>query len=835
MPRAMTRATVGFWCIVLCAALGWQASAPSRWFADPISLRDLITLLERAGANTIARANAVDVAHAQYEQAWSALRSGALGRFESSTAGVPQSLVGVDAERLRVVVPQWQALCASRDRIESALFESVKRAADATEHNAIDAARAARRRAVLRADVQFDPPTLARLVDIDDVLWSLAAVNWGAQDADVRQDCTEALQRLESGTPMFEARSRAFGDAVLRYASDSRNKPLSDDAKEDEARVRDWMNGRRAAFEEAFDQVSQEEAAILFTNSKHLAAVEAAITPLPRSVQMAVRDGYLEVAHPTIRTQASLGVQACAARTIRAKSLSTGSRAVVRQLLFEWALQDRRLGDALVKLDISLHTPARYLLIPDGARLQPELDPQWQALEERRASGARVVIKQMQEMLSAAERAAFDGGLTGEQDVHFVSSDVVSLDEASAKGPDASVEPPSRPTMPEPEGRDVGRIPMTRPMGTEWISCIAAALQADSGAREVLGSLHSDYVNEWEQRLKDRLKALEDGSREDAMRSEEEVEQRMEVARMLALEQRALDEGLLTDASFALLKAGDEPILELMRMARLCGEPQWGIDTVFDRQSGGEENCNVPLIVLSVGLDHDALLRAAHVIESERPALESSAEKFRAMQERYWIWKMQAPILWQRGSQLSDPARWGALQRQLNAREAQLMAEGSAAARAKAAAQRHALESVLLVIPVAARPVVEARFLRAAYPSAFSTTEAAASAIQRALGVGGLTEGQRVALATARDAFERERAELTARLLALVSDEGAGGATGGDAAALAAALEARVMAIGQVTSKRDAACARAIQAVCDALTAAQLQQIELKCAATAQR
>jgi hypothetical protein len=101
--------------------------------------------------------------------------------------------------------------------------------------------------------------------------------------------------------------------------------------------------------------------------------------------------------------------------------------------------------------------------------------------------------------------------------------------------------------------------------------------------------------------------------------------------------------------------------------------------------------------------------------------------------------------------------------------------------------------------------------------------------------VGGLTEGQRVALATARDAFERERAELTARLLALVSDEGAGGATGGDAAALAAALEARVMAIGQVTSKRDAACVRAIQAVCDALTTAQRQQIELKCAATAQR
>jgi len=255
---------------------------------------------------------------------------------------------------------------------------------------------------------------------------------------------------------------------------------------------------------------------------------------------------------------------------------------------------------------------------------------------------------------------------------------------------------------------------------------------------------------------------------------------------------------------------------------------------VFDRQSGGEENCNVPLIVLSVGLDHDVLLRAAHVIESERVALETSAAKFAAVQERYWIWRMQAPILWQRGSQLTDHGRWGAMQRQLNAREEQLMAEGRAAAKAKAAAQRHALESVLLVIPVAARPVVEARFLRSAYPSAFSTTEAAAIAIRKALQLDGLTEGQRVALAVARDTFEEQRASLTARLLALLSEESVIKAEGMDAGSVAAALQERVLAIEQVTVKRDNACMQALDAVCKALSAAQLQQIDMKCAARPQ-
>jgi hypothetical protein len=159
------------------------------------------------------------------------------------------------------------------------------------------------------------------------------------------------------------------------------------------------------------------------------------------------------------------------------------------------------------------------------------------------------------------------------------------------------------------------------------------------------------------------------------------------------------------------------------------------------------------------------------------------------------------------------------------------MADGRSAARAKAAAQRHALESVLLVLPVALRPVVEARFLRMAYPSAFSTTEAAAVAIRKALQIEGLTEGQRVALAVARDAFEADRATLTAQLLALVSEEGVVPKGGTDPVSMAAALQARVVAIGQVTLKRDEACARAIAAVCKALTAAQQQQIDIQCVA----
>ncbi|MFM7480649.1 MAG: hypothetical protein ACKO4V_05910 [Planctomycetota bacterium] len=833
MLRAVSRVSLCLWCICLMAALGWQSSPP-RWFGDSISLGDLITLLERAGAGEVARTAAVDAAHAQYEQAWRTLRSGIVGRFELANADVSRSMVGVDVERLRSIVPQWEAICTSRDRIESALFDAVQRAANAGERDAVASARAARRRVVLGADVQIDPPTLTRLVDFHEILWTLPTLNWGAQDSAVRQACRAEIHKSEGKLGWFEGRSRAFGEGVLQYAGDPRNKPLPDDAREDEARVREWMNGRRAAFEEAFDGVSRQEAKILQDSSRLLAAVEVAIKSLPISVQIGMRDGYLQVAHPAVRTAHSLGVQGCAARAIRAKSLSDSSRATIRRLLVDWFVQDRRLMDALMTMDISLQTPARYVLIPDGSRLQPEMDPRWQALEDRRTTAAQIVTNQMQGMLSNAERGAFDVALAPEQDVFFLSPDVVSLDAAADKASEAVAKAATRPTMPEPEGRDVARVPIVRPMGSEWISCIAAALQADAASSEVLETLHRDYVGEWEHRLKERVRTLEDATRAEVMRSEEEVEQRMEDARLLALEQRALDEGLLTDASVTLLKRGDEPIVELMRIARLCGEPQWGIDAVFDRQSGGEENCNVPLIVLSVGLDHDVLLRAAHVIESERVALETSAAKFAAVQERYWTWRMQAPILWQRGSQLTDPGRWGAMQRQLNAREEQLMAEGRAAAKAKAAAQRHALESVLLVIPVAARPVVEARFLRSAYPSAFSTTEAAAIAIRKALQLDGLTEGQRVALAVARDTFEEQRASLTARLLALLSEESVIKAEGMDAGSVAAALQERVLAIEQVTVKRDNACMQALDAVCKALSAAQLQQIDMKCAARPQ-
>jgi hypothetical protein len=830
MRRAVVRGSVGLWCAMLSAALGWQSGQP-RWFLGPISLRDLSALLERAGATEVARAPALAAAHAQYEQAWKTLESTSIARFQSSNADVPRSMVGVDGDRLRSIVPNWQAICASRDRIELALFSAVQRAADASEHRAVEAARVARRRAVVCADAPLDPPTTARLIDFNELLWTLPGLDWSAQDPGVRQLCADEVRRFGGNLSWFEARARAFGEGVLQYASDSRNKPLPDEAKEDEARTREWMSGRRAAFEDAFDGVSRQEVGILFENGKALTGVESALTSLPRSVQRGVRDGYLQVAHPAIRTQASLNVQAFASRAIRAKSLSDSARATLRQLVIDWSTQDRRLTDALIQLDLSLQTPSRYLLIPDGAQVRPEQDPTWIALEDRRTAAAKVVMNQMREMLSRAERESVDAALPAEQDVHFVSADVVSLDVVAGHSVAAVVEVPTRPTMPEPEGRDVARIPLTRPLGPEWASCIAAALQADASAREVLTTLFSEYGREWEQRLAERVKTLEESTVEGAMRSEEEVEQRMEAGRLLELEQRALDEGLLTDASVAMLKRGDEPIVELMRIARICGEPQWGIDTVFDRQSGGEENCNVPLIVLSVGLDHDVLLRAAHVIESERVALESSASMFRVIQERYWIWKMQAPILWQRGSQLSDPARWGAMQRQLDAQEEQLMADGRSAARAKAAAQRHALESVLLVLPVALRPVVEARFLRMAYPSAFSTTEAAAVAIRKALQIESLTEGQRVALAVARDAFEADRATLTAQLLALVSEEGVVPKGGTDPVSMAAALQARVVAIGQVTLKRDEACARAIAAVCKALTAAQQQQIDIQCVA----
>jgi len=833
--RAWSRVSLGLWCVFLGAALGWQ-SVPARWFAEPISQRDLVILLERSGAGEVARSAAVDTAYAQYEQASRTLQNGIVSRFELSNADVPRSMVGVDAERLRSVVPQWQAICASRDRIEAALFDAVQRAADATERSAVEAARASRRRSLLRADVQNDPPTLTRLVDFHELLWALPSLNWAAQEPTVRQACTAEIRKNDRNLSHFERRSRAFGEGVIQYAGDPRNKPLPEDAKDDEARVREWMNGRRAAFEEALDGVSRQEASILGDNSKLLAAVEVATASLPISLRGGVRDGYLQVAHPAIRTPFALGVQACAERAIRAKSLTDveASRATIRQLFLDWSVQDRRLTDALMKLDISLHTPARYALIPDGARLQPEMEPQWRALEDQRTAAAQIVMNQMKGMLSAAERGAFESALPPEQDVHFLSADVLSLDAAAVEAPKAVAQVPVRPTMPEPEGRDVARVPITRPMGSEWVSCIAAALQADAASVEVLETLHLDYIGEWEQRLKERVKMLEDATRDEVMRSEEEVEQRMEEARLLALEQRALDEGLLTDASVALLRRGDESIVELLRIARLCGVPQWGLDTVFDRQSGGEENCNVPLIVLSVGLDHDALLRAAHVIESERVALETSAAKLSALQERYWIWKMQGPILWQRGSQLTDPGRWGAMERQLKVREEQLMTEGRAAARAKAKAQRHALESVLLVIPAAARPVVEARFLRSAYPSAFSTTEAAAVAIRKALQIEGLTEGQRVALAVARDTFEEQRATLTARLLALVSEESVVGMDGTDTASVTAALQMRVLAIEQVTIKRDQACQQALDAVCKALTAEQLRQIDVKCAARPQ-
>lgn len=832
MPRAVSRALLGLWCLCLSATVGWQSPVP-QWFVDPISLGDLITLLERSGASGVARTPAVQAAHAQYEQAWRTLRSGSMGRFESASADVPRSMVGVDAERLRSVVPQWQALCASRDRIESALFDGVHRAADAAERDAVDAARAARRRTVLRLDVQLDPPTLTRLVDFRDLLWAIPTLDWGAQDPKMRQSCAEEMRKSDRNLLRWlEGRSTACGVGVLQYAADPRSKPLSDDAKEDEARVREWMNGHRAAFEEAFAEVSRQEAGYLRANSGLLGAVESVTKPLPVSVQNSVREAYLQVAHPEIRTSTSLGVQSCAARAIRAKSLSSvnDSRTTIRQLFQDWSTQDRRLTDALMALDISLHIPARYVLLPDGDRLQPQRDPNWQSLEDRRTAAAQAIMNQIRGMLSAAERAAFDHELSPEQDVHFLSPDVVSLDASTAHVRETVMTAPTRPTMPEPEGRDVARVPITRPMGPEWVSCIAAALQADAASSEVVETLHRDYIAEWEQRLKERVRTLEDATREESMRSEEEVEQRMEDSRLLALEQRALDEGLLTDASVALLKRGDEPIGELIRIARFCGEPQWGIDSVFDRQSGGEENCNVPLVVLSAGLDHEALLRAAQVIESERVALETSAAKFAAIQERYWIWRMQAPILWQRGSQLTDPGRWGAMQRQLNAREEQLMVDGRAAARAKAAAQRHALESVLLVIPAAARSVVEARFLRSAYPTAFSTTEAAAIAIRKALQLEGLTEGQRVALSVARDAFEEQRATLTKQLLALVSEESVSRSSAVDEASVTKALQDRVLAIEQVTIKRDQACVRAIDAVCNALDASQLRQIDLKCA-----
>ena|GEM_PF-1268448 len=753
-------------------------------FPDPIGLIELTNLLE---ANEVPYRDAypaIDAAHVKYLERCAEFRGRQIERFEEERKQCFTGFKFPSAEQMRKFYDSCIAVNRRYATIDQSFFDAVAAALPDAAQVGVARARAVRERAFWSR-----PRPEAILGEIVDVPMILRGLDWNrvADATTVRQECELALgdydgrqgKLLRDFLPVSGKVRVAMAESVERSEVMD---PLKWDQVDDELyekQIREWTVAIRKVSGSIL-----ELAKLLRTNNQR--AFRAVWTVLDRNdltTARSFRRQYLSRAYAALADKSSSGVEQAANAALRLKSLDNDQRAAIRLIFSQWQSQDDRTVDQMIvkydqfRFDIYILPQDGPVIVAYESAKQVDEMKRAQNAGNARAALDGVIGAQAGELLAKLgtpkEADLFlpedQVGVSGVRSGSLITADAADAGGNSSQLPGLNID---------------------QRMDDPWMARIAGAL--GSGAKElaVLDTLKSDYWAEWDLRIKPEAELIEqamlrkktvDATGEVAPQVETLTEADVELwvlrAQQVEKTRREIEDEFFANVAMVVAAANQAPIVAMLRVGRICGLPQAGLDSAFDEIPGGEESGNAILAATSVQLPPADCAKIALALASKLDGLEKSADAMHAVQVELWRSSRLSEIELQRFYQQADQSRWGEFWRARYKREGSMRSRGFKVAQTKAALQRDAFDAIISAIPVNSCLAVQEAYLRDAYASAYGETESCFEGLNRARALTDLTEPQRVALTIARDDFMKERDHAVEGMIQKMKADGPNAAT----------------------------------------------------------
>ncbi|MSR44940.1 MAG: hypothetical protein EXS15_06250 [Phycisphaerales bacterium] len=781
------RARVILIALVMCVAgvnPRVQAQGTSGMLADPLGLVELTELLEQGAVQYRDRYSAIEAAHVKYLAACAELRSTQIEKLQESRNELSRG-----SGDGRKIMDQFAVALKRSLALDQALFEEIQLAFPIEDHTGLARARAERERHTLRRALlteggpigDADIPMLLRRLDWRDI----------PEARSIRQECHLALGDFDArhGKLMRElsaAAIKASTDLATMFEGQEELLGGGRNPEEpSEEQLRAQMEFTQTAYAKAFDPVKTLHRALRSSGQRGYRAVRDALLLRDARLARRFRLAYIDASYPYLaKVSCGAFMDSSTLRALRLKRLDQEQRAAIRLLYGEWQPKDDRIVDELLVVeDRRRDRDEENLLGIDHEALDAYLT----AVDELKlkATGiAESTWEAMKSIIGADAQAIIDKSDTADGAVVFLPVGEVSLDGAISGPLDIAAQ----------IGDGVGDTKAPNPtetvwlvnrMDEKWMIRISESLGLAAGPQAVLDSLKEDYWKAWDARIKPEASRLmllvanmeeylttEDGNAAQkpaeptpVIRDESDVARLVERAAALTRVQREVENQFFADVASVVAEPAQTPIVEMLRVARICGDRLDGLDSMFDHIPGGEENANVVLAITDAHLSAAECAQVAKTLAPHLSDLQRTAELWQAAITEYFRVEQSHQLAWRGFREIIDHARAAELSRLIRTQETEMIAKGLAAAQAKAASQRAAFDAAIAVVPEAARSAVQCAFLRDGYFTAMEGNEPAADALSRACALTDLTESQRGALSIARDDYTTERGAAVAGMI----------------------------------------------------------------------
>lgn len=737
------------------------AQGTSGTLADPMGANEVAQYMERAGIDARRVWDQVDAAHVEYLAKCEKLRGEQLERLQAGlrdlygSGGIGPS---ADAERwVRAYLAARRALAQS----DNELFDAIALSLPAGDQARLSRARGMRERDALRVAIARGTASESALADLPAIFRGVEPPT--ANDAALWEECEVALQEYDNRQGrLLREYADAVAEALPKIALALESVPRPDPATATDEELAAFVERGKEAMAREFAPAAKIARALVEGNGKSAKAVHARLAARDPEWAKRFRIAYLASAYPSIGDGESLGVRATAVRAIRMKALGEGERAAIRRVFEGWSEIDDRSVDAVVVAENTYaEASSTHVGSLDDAEVATHM-AKTELLRSQREEAASVAIAQIAGIAGPrfAELSAKLG--SHEEAEHFLPEGSVGLtDTAAASAPVAEVAQtaPAREVV----GAAGDSLFHGVPMEQEWTERIVRSLGATEAQAAIIDALRRDHADEWAREIAPlttdlaTIHALSVRGGGEAAFDEDWIVAQVAKAAALRRAHRALDAALFADIDAAIGDPKKGRVIALLRGARECGARIPGLDDVFDGRSGGEENANIAFAIISVKLPAEECAKAAEVLAPRLEGLTRATSSVDSSLAGLWKDRAMGVLIAASLAKLNDASLWSEAQREARRRTEAIMGAGVASTKAKAKAQREAMEAVRAVLSESARVAVEGAYLRDAYLPAYGESEPTFEALERALALPGLSDEQRTKLVLAKDEYRAKR------------------------------------------------------------------------------
>ena len=796
-PRLLAQAA----CAVLAfvAARLAVAQGTSGNFADPMTAAEVSQLLERSGVDPRAQWTAIEALHTKYLEECARLRAQEIEKVQERTHALFEEVktTGANAAEVTKWVRAYLAARRAAAELDARFFAEIRTQFPEGDRSRVSRAEAMRDREALATGV-------ARGIALPSVIADVASI-LRAMDSPAPPTTNRAIIEVgEAALGDYDQRQtrllREFADAAANsmalLARELEGIPQPDPAQADDDALDAYTSRTKQAMVEAFKATVRPGRSLRESNSRAARTVRAALTQHDADWARRFNLAYLALAYPSIRDPSGFGVEASSSRLIRLKSLSDAQREAIRQEFAMWEALDTRLMAEQVKVEDAYGDASGEQVGAYDEAAHAVYSAKVEEIQHRRDEAAEQALARIENAVGPDAPALLAKVGTHEESDTFLGEGEVPLRTAGparAEGPVASDD-----SVPTAAPAVVPRLPSAgeslfgvAPMGPEWTDRIVGALGLTAAQRGILEALMRDYVEAWAREVAPKVEGLltiaqvrarvsgAEAAEHGEPLSEESITAMMSSSLGARRERREIESRFFADLEAVIDGQEHRATIALLKSARVVGERTPELDSVFDRRTGGEENANVALALVSVKLSPRSCAKVATALEGRLEALDRTAHGVDSILTSLWRDRAVNELMEASLAKLNDATMWTQARREATKRTDAVMGAGLAAAQAKARAQREALDAALAVLDESERRAVERAYLRDAYFAAYNDAEPAAEALERGLALADLREEQRTALKVARDDYTRQREAAIESMVKIMQADAAGQSAGG--------------------------------------------------------